>query len=380
MSILRNFKGAIFVSLLAVVAGFLYGGLVNGGAATFVLAAAFAALGTTFILGVLEFTFSMDNAVVNAKYVERLDDKWQRWFLTWGILIAVFGMRLLFPLAVVGLTSGLWPHEALKLAFEGGGVHDEGSYAFEMHQAHPAVAAFGGMFLLMIFLKFVFEDRDLKWLTWLETPLAKVGKLDQFEVIVSLITLAVVSKLSTGHETTVLFAGISGLALYLAVNALNEILEEKTEHDEETFGAAAAAMLVKQTGRAALMTVLFLEVLDASFSFDGVIGAFAITSDPVIILLGLGFIGSIWVRSLTVYLVRQGTLNDYEYLEHGAHWSIGVLAIILLATINHPVPEWVTGLVGLTFIVGAYLSSVRRNKRNAAAEAAGEPQSELVDA
>ena len=88
---------------------------------------------------------------------------------------------------------------------------------------------------------------------------------------------------------------------------------------------------------------LYLEVLDASFSFDGVIGAFAITNDIVLMALGLG-IGAMYVRSLTVYLVRQGTLDDYVYLEHGAHYAIGALAVILLVTIQYEINEVITGL------------------------------------
>ena len=111
---------------------------------------------------------------------------------------------------------------------------------------------------------------------------------------------------------------------------------------------------------------MYLEVLDASFSFDGVIGAFAISQDIFIIALGLG-VGAMWIRSLTVYLVRQGTLDDYAYLEHGAMWAIGALAAILLISIKHEVPEVVTGLIGVGFIGAAYLSSLVRNKRIEAA-------------
>lgn len=94
-------------------------------------------------------------------------------------------------------------------------------------------------------------------------------------------------------------------------------------------------------------------MLDASFSFDGVIGAFAITADPIIIALGLGLIGAMFVRSLTVYLVRKGTLSEYVYLEHGAHWAIGALAFILLYSIGTHVPEIITGLIGVALIIAA---------------------------
>jgi hypothetical protein len=111
-------------------------------------------------------------------------------------------------------------------------------------------------------------------------------------------------------------------------------------------------------------------VLDASFSFDGVIGAFAITADPIIIALGLGLIGAMFVRSLTVYLVRQGTLSEYVYLEHGAHWAIGALALILLYSIGTHVPEVVTGLVGVVLIGAALISSVIRRRNEQAKELA----------
>ncbi|MGW1993508.1 DUF475 domain-containing protein, partial [Embleya sp. NPDC001921] len=107
---------------------------------------------------------------------------------------------------------------------------------------------------------------------------------------------------------------------------------------------------------------LYLEVLDASFSFDGVVGAFAITQDLLMITLGLG-IGAMYIRSLTVYLVRQGTLDDYVYLEHGAMYAIGALASILLVSIKWEIHEVITGLVGVGFIGVALVSSIMRNKR-----------------
>jgi hypothetical protein len=101
-----------------------------------------------------------------------------------------------------------------------------------------------------------------------------------------------------------------------------------------------------------------------------VVGAFAITSDPIIIAIGLG-IGAMFIRSLTVYLVRKGTLSEYVYLEHGALWAIGALAVLLLITIKYEVPEVVTGLIGVAFIGAALVSSIVRNRRTAATEAAG---------
>ena len=115
-------------------------------------------------------------------------------------------------------------------------------------------------------------------------------------------------------------------------------------------------------------------MLDASFSFDGVIGAFAITSDPIIIALGLGLIGAMHVRSLTIFFVRKGTLQDY--LEHGAHWVIGALAAILLfISIGVHINEIITGLLGVAFIGAAFISSIIRNRRLAAAA----PEAKLLE-
>ncbi|RIJ79167.1 DUF475 domain-containing protein [Nakamurella silvestris] len=360
---LRIFGGSIIVTILALITATIYGGT--------------SALFLCIILGILEISLSFDNAVVNAKILERMTDFWQKIFLTVGIVIAVFGMRILFPLLVVGISANLNPVEAIKLALEKGPIDEPGSYAYLLAEAHPQIAAFGGMFLMMLFLDWVFEDRDIKWLNWLEKPLAKIGKLDQLSVIVGAVLLIVAVEVWAEKPATVLLSGMLGLITYLAVNGLGSIFEgsqedEEDEGDDELPAASGAGtvtakpkqtQLVKVAGKAAFFLFLYLEVLDASFSFDGVIGAFAITSDPIIIALGLGLIGAMFVRSLTVFLVRKGTLAEYVFLEHGAHWAIGALATILLVSIGVHLNEIVTGLVGVAFIGAAFLSSVVRNRR-----------------
>ncbi len=170
--------------------------------------------------------------------------------------------------------------------------------------------------------------------------------------------------------STVMIAGVLGMVTYIAVNGLGELFNtpEEDEDGEPIEGSTGGpTALAKATGKAGFFLFLYLEVLDASFSFDGVIGAFAITSDPIIIALGLGFVGAMFVRSITVFLVRKGTLSDYVYLEHGAHWAIGALAVILLVSIGYHVNENVTGLVGVALIGAAFISSIVRNRKAAAA-------------
>ena len=335
------------------------------------------------MLIVLEISLSFDNAVVNAKVLKRMSEFWKKIFLTIGILIAVFGMRLVFPVLLVSATAGLSPAEAVSLAIEGGPIEEEGTYANLVNDAHPAIAGFGGMFLMMLFLDWLFEDRDITWLTWLERPLARIGKLDQLSVIIALaaLTAAASAFADEEHFGQVMISGVLGVVTYLLVNGLGNLFEgagDDEDEDEEEVGALESAkpasaaaeapgrsgpsQAALATGKAGLFLFLYLEVLDASFSFDGVIGAFAITQDIFIIMIGLG-VGAFWIRSLTVYLVRQGTLDEYAYLEHGAHWAIGALAVILLVTIKYEISEIITGLIGVVFIAISFVNSIQRNRR-----------------
>ncbi|MEZ0091689.1 DUF475 domain-containing protein [Streptacidiphilus sp. EB129] len=348
--------------------------------------------GVVLILSILEISLSFDNAVINATILKRMTPFWQRIFLTVGVLIAVFGMRLVFPLLVVALTAHIGPQTVIQLALDSTKTYGGMNYAQHLDAAHPAIAAFGGMFLLMIFLDFILGEKEVRWLNWIEAPLEKVGKLDQLSVVVSLIVLMLSARFfAQGGAETVLLAGVAGLTTYLAVSGLSNLFEDAGEEDAgedgedaasaedpDTAAARSAAPARKSAvlvaGKAAFFLFLYLEVLDASFSFDGVVGAFAISQDIFQITLGLG-IGALYIRSLTVYLVRQGTLDDYVYLEHGAHYAIGALALILMVSIRYTIPEIVTGLIGVAFIGLALFSSMLRNRRLAAEEAEQTPVS-----
>lgn len=330
------------------------------GAGASVFYAGPAAALTTIILIVLEISLSFDNAVVNAKVLHLMSEKWQRLFLTLGVIIAVFGMRLVIPFVIVWFTAGIGPGRALQLAFERGDPEVPGTYGFLLHEAHPMIAAFGGMFLLLVFLNFVFEEREIRWLGRIEEQLGKLGRLDSFSVVVALGTLLLVaSTLPADQQLPVVIAGSIGIVVYLLTSSLGEVFEGDIESREDKAGGTQEVVL--RVGRAAFFTFLYLEVLDASFSMDGVVGAFAITSDPVIIAIGLG-VGALYIRTLTVIIVRRGTLQELVYLEHGAHWAIGTLALILLATTRVEIPEVVTGFVGVAFIGAGFLSSVRRRR------------------
>jgi hypothetical protein len=361
MSAFRIFGISLAVTTVALVAGYAHGGVT--------------ALFLLVVLAVLEVSLSFDNAIINAAVLQQMSVFWQRMFLTIGILIAVFGMRFVFPLVIVWGTAGLDPVRALELALNpppnNALEFPDGSPSYEklVIAAHPAIAAFGGTFLLMLFLDFVFHDRDIKWLKWIEIPFARIGRLGQVSVAVVAIVLILISTQLThsGEErATVLIAGLLGLVTYLVVNGLSRAFRP-SGLDAVAAGAAPTGLVDKAAGKAGLMMFLYLEVLDAAFSFDGVTGAFAITSDPIVIALGLGLVGSMFVRSITIYLVKQEALDRYVYLEHGAHWAIGALAVIMLLSIEPrlEVPDAVTALVGVVFIGAAFTWSVLRNRRRA---------------
>lgn len=313
----------------------------------------------TVILAVMEVSLSFDNAVVNASILRHWDEFWKKIFLTVGILIAVFGMRLIFPIVIVAITADMGMVEVVKMA-----LNDPVLYSEKLLAHHAEIAAFGGMFLLLVFLNFLFDDgKDTHWFHWLESRLANLANVPAMSVFVAMIALLImVSLVNVETKLVVTLAGIWGIVVYVGVQALGHILESSQAEetvDNESKATGASSTIVK----AGIGGFLYLEVLDASFSFDGVIGAFAITTDVVIIMLGLA-IGAMFVRSMTIYLVEKGTLEAFIYLEHGAMYAIGMLAAIMLYTgTGGHVPEVVTGLIGIAFIIWAVFSSIAYEKR-----------------
>lgn len=306
------------------------------------------------VLIAVEVTFSFDNAIINARVLMTMSRFWQQMFITVGMLIAVFGMRLVFPILVVMATAGLPWGEVVNLA-----LNEPEKYSEELNDAHVSIASFGGMFLLMLCLHFFFDaSRKIRWIDLIERPMQHIGKWWLYGVV-SFIVLIVLSLLPlNAHPLETFIAGASGIVTYLVVHGLAELFAHKQETDN-------AGKMVQRAGMAGFMSFLYLEVLDASFSFDGVIGAFAVTKDVVLIAIGLG-VGALWVRSLTIFMVRRHILGAYRYLEHGAHYTIGMLSIVLLAGIFLHVEEFIAGIIGLAIIIASIVSSVSKSRREKA--------------
>lgn len=287
----------------------------------------------TIILSLLEVSISFDNAVVNATVLKDMTPIWQKRFLTWGMLIAVFGMRFVFPLAIVSFAAHLNPFEALNLA-----VLKPQEYAQIMLSVEHEVAAFGGAFLFLVAFKYFFDsEKEVHWIKRIEEPLSKLGKLESIEITLVLVILVIFSQLvEPEHALSIIFAGILGIISFEAVEILGHYL-------------AVPDSGVKDLHKASLSMFLYLQVLDSSFSFDGVIGAFAITNNLFIITIGLS-IGAMFVRSLTIMMVEKGALDAFKYLEHGAFYAVGSLAFIMfLNTIIH-IPEVISGVIGICLI------------------------------
>lgn len=326
---MRVFIFPAIVSIVAFVAAFLWSG--------------FTGLFTVALLTVLETTLSFDNAIVNAKVLKRMDALWQRRFLVWGIPVAVFGTRFVLPIFIVSAAAALSPLVVTNLA-----IFDPVQYGRHLDEARVAIASFGGAFLILVSLKYFFNDRKIvHWIVVVEKHLSRWGGIEAIEIALTL-SILLASALIVPHEAAkILIAGLIGVILFIAVEGI-----------AQAFELQAGANIAKSS----VAFFVYLEVLDAAFSLDGVIGAFAITSNLLMIIAGLG-IGALFVRAFTIYLVRTRMLETLLYLEHGAHWAIFGLALAMFGSIFVHVPEPLTGFIGLFFISFSYISS-RREIRN----------------
>jgi len=343
MSVFRYLRWALLSTLVGIALAFWLGWATTGtlgGALTFTM------VGT--VLAILEISLSFDNAIVNADKLKTMSEVWRRRFLTWGILIAVFGMRIIFPLLVVAIAARVGPFEALRLA-----VAQPSEYARLIGESHLAISAFGGAFLMMVGLTyFIDEGKEVHWIGTLERRLRQLAPLRGMQISVVLVVVLIFASMQEdrAEQAAFLYAAMLGLVVFTCVEVLGQVLDDK---------AQAAKGAVASGGLGAF---LYLEVLDASFSFDGVIGAFALTQNLFLIAIGLG-IGAMYVRSMTIMLVEKQTLAQFRYLEHGAYYSIIALSVIMFAQSRVHVPELLTGLIGAGLIGLALVSSLMSRHR-----------------
>lgn len=338
----KHFTGSTIFAVLALAAAFLLGFVPHG------WGAGFSFLFTALMLGVLETSLSFDNAVVNARILNTMSPFWRKMYLYLGMVVSVFGMRILFPLVIVWAVSSLPFGEVIAMTWQ-----NPDKFQDILTDQHVLIAGFGGAFLWMVFAHFFFDGKkEEHWIPILEPVMSRIGRIPSFPVVVTLVIVYVFYNLL--DQVEFLISALFGLVLYLLVSGLGAIMQT-----EKTTTATAAA---------GLGSFLFLEVQDASFSFDGVIGAFAITENLAILALGLG-IGAFFVRSMTIKLVDDKTLGVFRYLEHGAFWAIGALALIMfLGALDVEIPEVVSGTIGLVLIALSFWASLLANKKDAASQ------------
>lgn len=344
-STMSYFTGSFLFTIICMVIGFAYGMYTTNSVQNSISMMTIIA-----ILGVLEVSLSFDNAIVNATVLRDMSPKWQHRFVTWGMIIAVFGMRIVFPVLIVSIVGQIGFFEAINISFT-----NPEKYAAILHSSHIQVAGFGGAFLLLVALNFFFnEEKDVHWIHSVEKQLVKLGAKKSSEILATILIMISFSyMLNHTEQLSFIVSSLFGILVHEAVKGFGDYMESKQEERSHL------TTTVAKNGFASFM---YLEVLDASFSFDGVIGAFAITNSIVIIALGLG-IGAMFVRSLTIMFVEKNTLEQFKYLEHGAFWSILTLAMIMFVSTKHEIPEVVTGLLAaITIICSLVWSIIKKDK------------------
>ena len=335
----KHFRESIFVTIFGFIAAYFWAEHMLPGSG-------FKMLFVTFFLSILEITLSFDNAVITALILEKMTPKWQHRFLTWGILVAVFGMRFLFPVLIVSIFSKLSLIKTIHLAIE-----DVARYTHYLHIAHTPLVTFGGAFLMMVGLEYFFSENKNFWLKKFENLLLNL-KLKHLDVLITMLFILIVQFFTPEFERLdIALSGIIGIFTFVCVRQICALLEKGQSKN-----------IVNGTATGGFMMFLYLELIDASFSLDGVLGSFAISKDIIIITIGLA-IGAMFVRSLTLLLVEKKTLQTYIYLSSGAHYAILTLSIIMFISTVYEIPEIITGSLGLIFVGSSFISSVIKNKK-----------------
>lgn len=292
------------------------------------LSAIFVILG----LSLFEAISSVDNAIINAEVLNTMGKKARRWFLTWGIFIAVFLVRGVLPFAIIwAFNSSLTPYQVFSAAWSSDPLVHE-----SIQRSAPILLVAGGIFLLFLFLHWLFlEDKKLG-LPRAEKYFMKKGVW--FYACVSIL-LTVITWFALKESNLMGFGAVVGSTLFFITHGFKQNAEE---HEKK--------LLTSGSAQSDLSKLFFLEIIDTTFSIDGVLGAFAFTLSIPLILLGNG-LGAVLVRELTIHNIER--IKKYVYLKNGAMYSILVLGIIMiLHSFSVHIPEYVSPL--MTFIIIGY--------------------------
>ena len=288
-----------------------------------ILSAIFTIIG----LSLFETISSVDNAIINAEVLDTMGTKARKWFLLWGLIIAVFVVRGVLPWAIVwGFNPSLGPIQAFTAAFSG-----DIAVKHSIEQSAPILLIAGGIFLVFLFLHWLFLEDKKFGLPRTERFFMTKGVW--FYAVVSVL-LTVISYLAIKHNSMMAFGAIIGSTLFFITHGFKQSAEEEEKK-------------LKSSAKSDLSKLLFLEIIDATFSVDGVLGAFAFTLSVPLILIGNG-LGAIMVRQLTIGNIER--IKKYVYLKNGAMYSILVLGILMiLNSFGYKIPEYISPLA--TFVI-----------------------------
>lgn len=306
-----------------------------------------------FNLSLIEVSMSFDNAVVNEQKLRQMTPVWQQLFFWLGIPIAVVGMRFIIPLEIVSRIEGISLHDAYSLA-----VNAPEKFSASLKTAHAAIAGFGGAFLMLTALEFFTSDeKEHSWLPG-ESLLGKISVVRGLEFVA--VFVAIFFAYAATHSIALVLAALGGCVVFVVMGAIKNGME----HVDSWLGQSTyAAVRVLQGG---LGGFLYLEVLDASFSLDGVVAAFAISKDIWVVAAGLG-VGATFVRELTLWMVKTGASAKLKYLPNGAFWSILALSVSMFVSVSHELPDWFVAAMSVGFIGAAVASSLTKTKQAAVA-------------
>ncbi|MEN9407059.1 MAG: hypothetical protein RLZZ455_275 [Candidatus Parcubacteria bacterium] len=301
-----------------------------------------------FGLSLFEIITSIDNAIINAEVLSTMGQKARKWFLTWGIFFAVFLMRGLLPFLILfAAAPQLGVMGTLTAAFS-----NDPEIAKTIKESSHVLLIGGGMFLVFLFFHWLFlepKNFGLRGERFFNSQGA------WFYAVISLILTGVVWLAFSRSEPLLQFGAVAGSTAFFIIHGFRQFAEAQEKK-------------LLSGGMSDVSKIAYLEVLDASFSIDGVVGAFAFTFAIPLILVGNG-IGAVVLRQLTIRNIER--IKKYKYLKNGAMYSILVLGVVmLLHSFDVYVPEWLSPLV--TFgTVGYFFWKSRIDMK--AIEAAIEP-------
>lgn len=289
------------------------------------------------ILGLclFEITQSIDNVVVNAQILANMSERAKRWFLLWGVLVSVILIRGILPWLILYISEpGLGFFGALVAGFSSQPETEK-----IIVQGSPRLFLSGGVFLILLFSHWLFLEKKNIAFTIERFFMQHSKWFYAFSVLFLLFILMII--IPTNFVLAI--AAIIGEATYLIVHGIRQ------------YAGNIESRLGSQTKLSDWSKILYLMVIDATFSFDSVLGAFAFTISIPLILIGSG-IGAVVVNRLTVRSIGQ--IRKYIYLENGAMYAIGCLGIVMLIEgFGYSLPEWVSPLVTVLIITIFFFKS-----------------------